>query len=90
MRRTGLVPVYWTVDASDSGLSAKAIVQVALEVRASGIIRLADGRRQTIEAVGGIVAGLRARGLCPGLISRTSRSVIGANGLRFNAIAVKP
>jgi peptidoglycan/xylan/chitin deacetylase (PgdA/CDA1 family) len=90
VRRTGLVPVYWTVDASDSALSAREIVQVALKVRAGGIIRLTDGRRQTTEAVAGIVAGLRARGLCPGLLAVSSRSTIGANGLRVDAIAVKP
>lgn len=90
VRRTGLTTVYWTVDASSPALTARAIVRIALAVAPGGIIRLTDGRRQTVEAVPGIVAGLEQRGLCPGLLSPTDREVVGANGLPFHATAVKP
>lgn len=90
VRRTGLTTVYWTVDASQSSLSATAIARLALHVTPGGIIRLTDGTEQTIEAIPRIVAGLRAHGMCPGLLATTNRDVVGANGRTFHAMAVKP
>lgn len=90
VRQTGLTTVYWTVDASNGALSTTALVELALQVTPGGIIRLTDGREQTIEAVPRIVSGLRELGMCPGLISGTNRDVVGANGLTFHAMAVKP
>jgi peptidoglycan/xylan/chitin deacetylase (PgdA/CDA1 family) len=43
VRRTGLTPVYWTVDAQDRRLSPEAIVERALRVRPGGIVRMHDG-----------------------------------------------
>ena len=88
--RTGLTSVYWTVDASDPALSATAIVQLAEQVSPGGIVRLVDGRQQTVEAIPAIVAGLRDLGMCAGLVSTTKHAVTGANGLAFHATAVKP
>lgn len=90
VRRSGLTPVYWTVDASHPALSSSEIVDLALRVHPGGIIRLADGSRQTVEAIPEIVARQRERGMCPGLISTTKKDVVGANGRVFNAVAVKP
>jgi peptidoglycan-N-acetylglucosamine deacetylase len=86
---TGLTTVYWTVDASSPALSATAIVALAEQVRPGGIVRLADGRKATVEAVPAVVAGLRKLGMCPGLLSRTNRAVTGSNGSTFHAVAVK-
>jgi peptidoglycan/xylan/chitin deacetylase (PgdA/CDA1 family) len=90
VRQTGLTTVYWTVDASDGSLSAKAIARIAVGVRPGGIIRLTDGSEQTVAAIPRMVADLRDRGMCPGLVSTTSRDVVGANGRIFHATAVKP
>lgn len=90
VRRSGLNPVYWTVDASQPALSKSEIVDLALRVQPGGIIRLADGSGQTVEAIPEIVARQRERGMCPGLISTTKHDVVGANGRIFNAVAVKP
>ena len=90
VHRTGLTSVYWTVDASDRNLTSAAIVQRALRVRPGGIIRLADGRKQTLQAIPAVVAGLRKVGMCPGLLASTQQVVAGANGLPFHAVAVKP
>jgi peptidoglycan/xylan/chitin deacetylase (PgdA/CDA1 family) len=90
VRRSGLSSVYWTVDVSAPTLSATAIVQVAVRVRPGGIIRLGDGREQTLQAVPGLVTGLRKLGMCPGLLARTDQDVIGPNGLTFHAVGVKP
>ena len=88
--RTGLTSVYWTVDASGPALSATAIAQLAEQVTPHGIVRLADGGAATVQAIPGIVAGLRAFGMCPGLLSATKRNVTGANGRTFHVVAVKP
>lgn len=89
-QRSGLTLVYWTVDATGSSLSAAAIAQLALKVAPGGVIRLKDGSEQTLEAIPSIVTGLRRSGMCPGFISTTREDVVGANGLVFHAIAVKP
>jgi peptidoglycan/xylan/chitin deacetylase (PgdA/CDA1 family) len=90
VRRTGLTSVYWTVDASDRDLTPAAILRLALQVRPGGIIRLADGRKQTYEAIPAVVAGLRKLGMCPGLLATTQQDLTRANGLAFHAVAVKP
>jgi peptidoglycan/xylan/chitin deacetylase (PgdA/CDA1 family) len=90
VHHTGLTTVYWTVDASAGDLSATAVVQLALQVRPGGIIRLKDGREAPLQAIPAVVSGLRRLGMCPGLIAPTRQNVIGANGLIFHAVAVKP
>jgi peptidoglycan/xylan/chitin deacetylase (PgdA/CDA1 family) len=88
IRRTGLTPVYWTVDAGDG--SARDIIRHALTVRPGGVILLRDGAAPTVAAVPRIVAGLRERGLCPGFLARSDRVVRAANGRAFSVTAVKP
>jgi peptidoglycan/xylan/chitin deacetylase (PgdA/CDA1 family) len=87
---TELTPVYWTLDARDARASAKAVIERALRVEPGGIVLLHDGARGAIDAVPGIVAGLRRRGMCPGFIAGTATLITGANGVSFHAIAVKP
>lgn len=92
IRKTGLVPVYWTTDTYDWQQPAvEFIVSRALDVESGGIILLHDGVENTISAVPRIVAELRRRGLCPGLLATTPRAVVSAYQLqKFNVIAVSP
>ena len=89
-RQSGLAVVYWTVDATGTSLPATTVTQLAMQVAPGGIIRLQDGSEQTLAAIPRIVTGLRRLGLCPGFISTTTRAIVGANGLVFHAVAVKP
>ena len=90
IRRVGLTPVYWTVDAQDARLDAKAITDRALSVTPGGIILLHDGVDATVDAIPAIVAGLKERGMCAGFIGRSANLVQGANGVTFRAAAMKP
>lgn len=88
--RSGLTPVYWTVDTYDAALPRDAIVALALEVRAGGIVRLHDGVGAAVDAIPEIVAGLRRRGMCPGFLAGTAKTIVAENGARFHVIAVRP
>ena len=90
VRRTGLTSVYWTVDTQDANASTQAIVRRALAAEPGGIILLHDGVENAIGAIPGIVAGLRKRGMCPGFLAATPKLIVGANGVPFHVIAVKP
>jgi peptidoglycan/xylan/chitin deacetylase (PgdA/CDA1 family) len=90
VRHTGLTSVYWTIDASGSGLSAAAIAERALQVGPGGIIRLAGDSAQSAQAIPNMVKGLARRGLCPGFVSSSKQDAVGPGGLLFNAVAVKP
>jgi peptidoglycan/xylan/chitin deacetylase (PgdA/CDA1 family) len=90
VRRSGLRPVYWTVDARDLRAPRALIVRRALRVRPGGIILLHDGVEATIAAVPAIVAGLRRRGLCPGRLAGARKSVISATGTSFHVMAARP
>jgi peptidoglycan/xylan/chitin deacetylase (PgdA/CDA1 family) len=90
VRRTGLTSVYWTVSAGHVRAPADVIVKRALAVKPGGIILAHDGVEQTVRAIPGIVEGLRKRGMCPGFLATTHRSVRGANGISFHVTAVKP
>jgi peptidoglycan/xylan/chitin deacetylase (PgdA/CDA1 family) len=92
MRKTELVPVYWTIDTFDwQEPPVDVIVKRALQVQPEGIILLHDGRENTIEAVPRIVSELRAEGMCPGLLALTDKTVRSAyRGTKFNVIAVSP
>jgi peptidoglycan/xylan/chitin deacetylase (PgdA/CDA1 family) len=90
VRRTGLTSVYWTVDTRDVRAPTEAIVKRALAVKPGGIILVHDGVEHTVRAIPGITEGLRKRGMCPGFLATTHRSVRGANGIPFHVTAVKP
>lgn len=89
-RRTGLTSVYWTIDTRDVTSPAAAIVERALTVQPGGIIRMHDGLESTIRAIPGMVRGLRERGLCPGFLANTRKTIAGADGVPFHVVAVKP
>jgi peptidoglycan/xylan/chitin deacetylase (PgdA/CDA1 family) len=76
LRRTGLTPVYWTVDSGDVYLPVDAIVRRALSVEPGGIVRLHEGTEATIEAVPKIVAALRERGMCPGFVAADGTTAV--------------
>jgi peptidoglycan/xylan/chitin deacetylase (PgdA/CDA1 family) len=92
MRRTGLVPVYWTTDTFDwQQPPVDVIVKRALQVQPDGIILLHDGHESTVRAVPRIVSDLRAQGMCPGLLARTDKTVVSSyRDTKFNVIAVSP
>ncbi|MBN1170701.1 MAG: polysaccharide deacetylase family protein [Micromonosporaceae bacterium] len=73
----GLRTVTWDVDSRDwAGASTAAIVQAASQLQAGQIILMHDQYQTTIQAIGQIVSGLSNRGLCPGMISKsTGRAV---------------
>ena len=51
IRRSGLIPVYWTLDAhADAGVPA-AIMRRALGVRPGGIVLLHEGVENVVAAV---------------------------------------
>ena len=55
-------------------------------MKPGGIILVHDGVEHTVRAIPGIVEGLRKRGMCPGFLATTQRSVRGANGIPFHVI----
>jgi peptidoglycan/xylan/chitin deacetylase (PgdA/CDA1 family) len=90
IRGTGLTPVYWTIDTRDVGASTEAIVKRALAVRPGGIVLMHEGVANASGAIEGIVAALRERGMCPGFLAKTPKTIAGPTGVRFHAMAVKP
>jgi peptidoglycan/xylan/chitin deacetylase (PgdA/CDA1 family) len=92
IRKTELVPVYWTTDTLDwQQPPVDVIVKRALAVQPEGIILLHDGRENTVKAVPRIVSELRSRGMCPGLLAKTDKTVVSAyRKTPFNVIAVSP
>ncbi|RKT67019.1 cellulose binding domain-containing protein [Saccharothrix variisporea] len=73
----GLTEVLWSVDSQDwNGASTAQIVQAAGNLQAGGVILMHDGYQTTINAIPQIVANLKSRGLCTGMISpSTGRAV---------------
>jgi hypothetical protein len=90
IRRVGLTPVYWTEDAQDARLDAKAMTARALSVKPGGIILLHDGVDATVDAIPDIVARFKKRGMRAGFIAPSANLVQGPNGVVFRAAAVKP
>ncbi|MET7396513.1 polysaccharide deacetylase family protein [Dactylosporangium sp. NPDC005572] len=76
--RLGLTEVLWTVDTRDwSGATTDRIVAAADELEPGGVLLMHDGYPATVAAVPRIVAGLRARGLEPGMICASSGRAVG-------------
>jgi peptidoglycan/xylan/chitin deacetylase (PgdA/CDA1 family) len=91
IRRSGLTPVYWTVDVDDAQpADPDAIVQRALAVEPGGIIRLHEGVEATIEAIPALVTRLSKRGMCPGFLERSRTTLTAADGVPFQVRAVRP
>ncbi|MFC9324918.1 polysaccharide deacetylase family protein [Kitasatospora sp. NPDC057015] len=89
--RLGLAEVLWGVDSQDwNGATTEQIVQAAATLGPGGIILMHDGGyRSTVAAVPRILAGLAARGLCPGRIVWSPNPGTGA-GQTPHAVAVAP
>ena len=92
IRKTELDPVYWTTDTCDwEKPPVDVIVKRALKVRPEDIILLHDGHENTLKAVPRVVAELRSRGMCPGLLAKTDKTVVSPyRNRKFNVIAVSP
>jgi peptidoglycan/xylan/chitin deacetylase (PgdA/CDA1 family) len=92
IEKTGLVPVYWTTDTYDwQKPPVEVIVQRALAVQPGGIVLLHDGRENTILAVPRIVSELSGRGMCPGFLAQTDKTVVSPyRQTPFNVVAVSP
>lgn len=74
--REGFVPVYWTVDTWDwkSEVSARQVRARALEAADNGAIVLMHATTfKTVEALPGLLAGLREKGLTPGTVTDVLR-----------------
>ena len=66
----GLTEVIWSVDSQDyNNLSSSQIRQRAAAVQSGGVILMHDWPTATLDALPGIITDLRARNLCPGVIS---------------------
>lgn len=63
-RRAGLAEMFWSVDPEDWKDHDSAVVarRVLAKARAGSVILVHDIHRTTVDAIGGIVAGLRQRG----------------------------
>ncbi|TYB37990.1 polysaccharide deacetylase family protein [Actinomadura chibensis] len=74
-RQLGLTEVIWDVDTQDwNGATAEQIVERAGTLQDGQIILMHDGYPATIEAIPGIAANLRSRGMCAVPLSpRTGR-----------------
>jgi peptidoglycan/xylan/chitin deacetylase (PgdA/CDA1 family) len=92
IRKTELVPVYWTTDTFDwQQPPVEVIVKRAAAVQPEGIVLLHDGHENTVKAVPQIVSELRSEGMCPGLLAKTDRTVVSAyRKTPFHVIAVSP
>jgi len=90
IRKTGLAPVYWTVDVRDTELGVKEIAAQAERVGPGGIVRLHEGVANTVAAVPLIVARLKKQGMCPGFLAVSRQSVVSPQGVAFHVVAVKP
>jgi peptidoglycan/xylan/chitin deacetylase (PgdA/CDA1 family) len=88
----GLTEVLWTVDTRDydSSTSTREVVHTALSARNGDIVLMHDdGYPRTVAALPAILDGLAARGLCPGRVAPSRRSVTAWPGTQFHAEAVR-
>ncbi|MFC4051673.1 polysaccharide deacetylase family protein [Actinomadura syzygii] len=74
-KQLGLTEVIWDVDTQDwNGATAEQIVERASTLKDGQTVLMHDGYPATIEAVPGIAANLRSRGMCAVMLSpRTGR-----------------
>ncbi|GAA4249342.1 polysaccharide deacetylase family protein [Dactylosporangium darangshiense] len=79
--RLGLTEVLWDVDARDwAGATTDEIVAAADSLTAGQVMLMHDGYPSTVAAVPHIVARLRERGLCPGMISPSTGRAVAPRG----------
>jgi len=63
-----------------NGASTAQIVQRASQLQNGRVILMHDGYGTTVQAVPQIVANLRSRGLCPGMISPSTGRAVAPDG----------
>ncbi len=96
----GMALTLWTVDAKDYGVgrgagwekSVAGIAARALRGEDGGIVLLHAGHPATVEALGAIIRGYWARGMCFGVLAegRVERAPEESPGLRYRVSAVDP
>ncbi len=80
-RQLGLTEIIWDVDSQDwNGASTAQIVQRASQLQSGQVILMHDGYNTTIQAIPQIVANLKSRGLCPGMISPSTGRAVAPDG----------
>ncbi|MEU5990484.1 polysaccharide deacetylase family protein [Spirillospora sp. NPDC047418] len=80
-QQLGLTEVIWDVDSQDwNGASTAQIVQRAGQLQNGQVILMHDGYATTIQAIPQIVANLRSRNLCPGMISPSTGRAVAPDG----------
>lgn len=80
-QQLGLTEVIWDVDSQDwNGASTAQIVQRAGQLQNGQVILMHDGYSTTIQAIPQIVANLRSRNLCPGMISPSTGRAVAPDG----------
>lgn len=77
----GLTTVTWDVDSQDwNGASTAQIVAAAARLTNGQVILMHDQYATTIAAIPQIVAGLKSRGLCAGMISPSTGRAVAPDG----------
>jgi peptidoglycan/xylan/chitin deacetylase (PgdA/CDA1 family) len=77
----GLTEVLWDIDTQDwNGATTDAIVAAAAQLQGGQVILMHDGYPNTVAAVPQIVAGLKSRGLCAGMISTATGRAVAPDG----------
>jgi peptidoglycan/xylan/chitin deacetylase (PgdA/CDA1 family) len=80
-QQLGLTEVIWDVDSQDwNGASTAQIVQRASQLQNGQVILMHDGYSTTIQAIPQIVANLKSRNLCPGMISPSTGRAVAPDG----------
>ncbi|NKZ08633.1 polysaccharide deacetylase family protein [Actinomadura latina] len=80
-QQLGLTEIIWDVDSQDwNGASTAQIVQRAGQLQNGQVILMHDGYNTTIQAIPQIVANLKSRNLCPGMISPSTGRAVAPDG----------
>lgn len=80
-QQLGLTEIIWDVDSQDwNGASTAQIVQRASQLQNGQVILMHDGYTTTIQAIPQIVANLKSRNLCPGMISPSTGRAVAPDG----------
>ncbi|GAA3814386.1 polysaccharide deacetylase family protein [Sphaerisporangium flaviroseum] len=80
-QQLGLTEILWDVDSQDwNGASTAQIVQAAGNLRAGQTILMHDQYATTIAAIPQIVANLKSRNLCAGMISPSTGRAVAPDG----------
>ncbi len=80
-QQLGLREIIWDVDSQDwNGASTAQIVQAASRLQNGQIILMHDQYATTVAAIPQIVANLRSRNLCPGMISPSTGRAVAPDG----------